>query len=109
MRVKRFRANSVNEALAAVRKELGGDAVILKTTKIPKQGVLSCLRDEEVEVIAALESDSVHSTGDTKPEPAKAIGVNKETTKNNKKIKLWAKNISHSQEKKTKDTAQNIM
>ncbi len=55
MIVKRYRARSVHKALAQVKAELGENAVILKTFKVPKQGILSCLQPEEVEVVAALE------------------------------------------------------
>lgn len=55
MIVKRYRARSVHKALAQVKAELGENAVILKTYKVPKQGILSCLHPEEVEVIAAVE------------------------------------------------------
>ncbi|MDZ7414324.1 MAG: hypothetical protein ONB15_12435, partial [candidate division KSB1 bacterium] len=55
MIVKRYRARSVHKALAQVKAELGENAVILKTYKVPKQGILSCLQPEEVEVVAALE------------------------------------------------------
>ncbi|MCR4438137.1 MAG: flagellar biosynthesis protein FlhF [bacterium] len=55
MIVKRYRARSVHRALAQVKAELGENAVILKTYKVPKQGILSCLYPEEVEVVAAIE------------------------------------------------------
>ncbi|MBC7187790.1 MAG: flagellar biosynthesis protein FlhF [Calditrichaeota bacterium] len=58
MIVKRYRARSVHKALAQVKAELGENAVILKTYKVPKQGILSCLHPEEVEVVAALEDSA---------------------------------------------------
>jgi len=45
----------VHKAFAQVKAELGENAVILKTYRVPKQGILSCLQPEEVEVVAALE------------------------------------------------------
>ncbi|MGQ9852625.1 MAG: flagellar biosynthesis protein FlhF [Candidatus Oleimicrobiaceae bacterium] len=55
MIVKRYRARSVHKAFAQVKAELGENAVILKTYKVPKQGILSCLQPAEVEVVAAVE------------------------------------------------------
>jgi len=53
MNVRRFIAPDMGQALALVKKSLGEDAVILRTKKVRKGGVLSFLSRELVEVTAA--------------------------------------------------------
>ncbi len=53
MNVRRFTAPEIKQALAMVRKSLGEDAVILKTRKVKRGGMLSFLSKELVEVTAA--------------------------------------------------------
>jgi flagellar biosynthesis protein FlhF len=53
MNLQRFTAPDMKEALVKVRKTLGEDAIILKTRKIRKGGMLSFLAGELVEVTAA--------------------------------------------------------
>ncbi|NLJ60247.1 MAG: flagellar biosynthesis protein FlhF [Firmicutes bacterium] len=57
MRIKRYTARTINEALDAVRRDLGSDAVILHTRKIPPTWLGRLLRLERFEVIAALDSN----------------------------------------------------
>lgn len=53
MSTKSYRAGSMREALALVRRDLGGEAVILGTREIRRRGFLGWGRRELVEVIAA--------------------------------------------------------
>ncbi len=53
MNVRRFRAPNITEALSQVRKALGEEAVILRTRKVKRGGVLSFLQKELIEVVAA--------------------------------------------------------
>jgi flagellar biosynthesis protein FlhF len=53
MNIRRFTAPEMKEALILVRRSLGEDAVILKTRKVKKGGLLSFLSKEMVEVTAA--------------------------------------------------------
>ena len=53
MNVRRFTAPDMKEALTRVRKTLGEDAVILKTRKVKKDGMLSFLAGEMIEITAA--------------------------------------------------------
>ena len=71
MKVKRYRAKTAHEAMAQIKKELGKDAVILKTTAVPKRGLLSCMKTEEVEVVAAVEYP-----GQKRPEEHREIKIN---------------------------------
>lgn len=56
MQVKRFRAPSMQEALAAVKRELGEEAVILKSEVLPRSGVFDLMRKDTVEVVAAIDT-----------------------------------------------------
>lgn len=59
MQIKSFKAPTLKEAMANVKSELGVDAVILHTNKIKKGGILGFHAKEIVEVIAAVEDESV--------------------------------------------------
>ncbi len=58
MRIKKYIANSMREALLQIKDELGEDAIILKTRKLPKK-VFGIAGQEEVEVTAAVDEDAV--------------------------------------------------
>ena len=53
MRVERYTASSIDEALSKVQKNLGPDAIVLKTRKIPARGIMGTFGREEIEVTAA--------------------------------------------------------
>ncbi|MBD3167517.1 flagellar biosynthesis protein FlhF [bacterium] len=85
MIIKKFVAETMSEALALVRKELGNDAVILKSTKVEKGGMFSFLGREMVEVTAATpdynplppreaDQDKPSETRDSPAETAKPSG-----------------------------------
>lgn len=58
MQIKKFTAATIKEAMQQVRAELGSDAVILKTKKVPKEGALGRFLGKEVyEIIATVDSD----------------------------------------------------
>jgi flagellar biosynthesis protein FlhF len=63
MIIKKFVAETMNEALAKIKSELGDDAVILQSKKVEKGGVLNILGKSMVEVTAA--------TPDRHPPPPK--------------------------------------
>jgi flagellar biosynthesis protein FlhF len=69
MRMKRYRAASMADAVAAIRAELGGRAVILHASEV-KRGPLGLLGKPAVEVVAAVD-DSAPSRP-TAPRPAAA-------------------------------------
>ncbi|NLD93417.1 MAG: flagellar biosynthesis protein FlhF [Fibrobacter sp.] len=58
MRIKKYIANSMREALLQIKDELGEDAIILKTRKLPKK-VFGIAGQEEIEVTAAVDEDAV--------------------------------------------------
>lgn len=57
MKVKKFTAKTMPEAMQQIRSELGKEAVILKTKEVKKGGVLGLFQKEHIEVIAALDPD----------------------------------------------------
>lgn len=56
MRVKRYLAKDVQEAMIKVKSELGREAIILHTRKIKKPGLIGLLKKPLVEVVAAVDS-----------------------------------------------------
>ncbi len=67
MNVRHFQAPTMNEALREVRKALGEEAVILRTQKVKKGGMLSFMSKELVEVVAA--SPDHHPVASPSPRP----------------------------------------
>jgi flagellar biosynthesis protein FlhF len=52
MKIKKYRAPTLREALLLVKQELGPQAVVLKTRRLPR-GFLGVLKTLEFEVTAA--------------------------------------------------------
>lgn len=57
MHVKKFYANSMPEAMSAIRAELGSDAIILQSRKTRQPGVLGFFKPARLEVTAAVDKD----------------------------------------------------
>jgi len=57
MRVKKYLVDSMPEAMAKIRVELGPEAVILHQNKIRPGGLFGFLRRAKLEVIAAVDTD----------------------------------------------------
>lgn len=53
MRIKKFIASSIKEATEQMKQELGPEAIILHTRKLPKHGLIKSLSREQVEITAA--------------------------------------------------------
>ena len=64
MKVKKYIASSMTEAMKFIREELGGDAVILSSKPVYTGGFLGLFRKRSIEVIAAI---------DPKPEPPQMV------------------------------------
>ena len=80
MRVKRFVANSMQEAISRVKADFGKDAVILHTKRIRRGGFLGLLGRTKVEVIAAAESKAPKGQGGKERgagRPGEARGVSR--------------------------------
>ena len=59
MKIKKFEARTEQEALEAVRGELGAEAIILNIKKVMPKGILSIFRKSVVEITAAFEERSL--------------------------------------------------
>ncbi len=57
MKIRRYMANNMQEALLKVKMDLGNDAVILNTRKVKRPGFLSFFRAPLIEILASLEED----------------------------------------------------
>ncbi|MBP3284108.1 MAG: flagellar biosynthesis protein FlhF [Clostridia bacterium] len=57
MKIRRYIANNMQEALLKVKMDLGPDAVILNTRKMKRPGMFSFLRSPLIEVLASLEEE----------------------------------------------------
>ena len=78
MRIKKFTANSMKEALLLVKNELGDDAMILKTRKLPAS-LIPLGGGPKVEVTAALDEDAtVVPSKMPNIQPQKRVGKNQE-------------------------------
>ena len=55
MKVKRFVANNLQEAILQIKTEMGRDAIILHTKKFKEGGILGFFTQEKVEVTAAVD------------------------------------------------------
>lgn len=56
MKIKKYTADSIKEALLLVKNDLGEDAIILKTSKSPKKTLLGLNEKEQFEVTAAIDA-----------------------------------------------------
>ncbi len=70
MQIKVFKAGSMKDALAAMKAELGPNAVILHSKKYRESGLLGFRSKEVVEITAALDEDTPAS--ESAPKPASA-------------------------------------
>ena len=57
MKIRRYMANNMQEALLKVKMDLGNDAVILNTRKVKRPGFLSVFRAPLIEILASLEEE----------------------------------------------------
>ena len=68
MQIKVFKAETMKEAVAAMRAELGSRAVILHSKKYKESGLLGLRTRDVVEITAAVED--APNSGELKPKPA---------------------------------------
>jgi len=62
MRIKKYTAPTMKEAIAQMKKELGNDAIVLKSEKINKGGLFDLLGKEMVEITAAKDEPKIRHT-----------------------------------------------
>lgn len=56
MRIKKYSAPTLKEAVEQMKKELGSDAIVLQSRKIKRNGIFDQSGKEEMEVIAAVDN-----------------------------------------------------
>ncbi|MGL4730163.1 MAG: flagellar biosynthesis protein FlhF [Clostridium sp.] len=61
MKIKKYIANNVNEALGQIRQELGKEAVIISQKKVRKPGIKGFFSKKSIEITAAVESENKQS------------------------------------------------
>ena len=72
MKVKRYEAPTLQEAVDHVKQDMGMDAVILQTRKFTKGGIFGIMGKEMVEVLAGLDSVAENGATASKPSPRPA-------------------------------------
>src|SRR5699024_12865242 len=82
MKVKKYVAGTMPEAMNLIRKELGSEAVILNSKEIQQGGILGFFKKKKIEVYAGLDEDATEK---------KELNINK-TSQPSKITKLDCKN-----------------
>lgn len=82
MKMKKYTAATMPEAMIQIRRELGKDAVILRTKELTSGGFLGLFKKKRIEVIAALDKQDVASSVRTVP-PAMSSAVSLEKKETN--------------------------
>ncbi|MHA6251278.1 flagellar biosynthesis protein FlhF [Oceanobacillus sp. CAU 1775] len=59
MKIKKYKANTMPEALEVIREDLGPDAVILHSKEVKKNGLFGFFGKKKIEVIAALDPQPI--------------------------------------------------
>ncbi|HET7656928.1 MAG TPA: flagellar biosynthesis protein FlhF, partial [Bacillales bacterium] len=59
MKVKKYKAPSMPEAMKLIRRDLGGDAIILNTREVESGGFLGFFARKHLEVVAAVDPDTI--------------------------------------------------
>lgn len=62
MKVKKYRAESLRQALEQIKSELGEDALILNTKKVHTNGLFGIGAKDQVEVTVTADTEAVHAT-----------------------------------------------
>lgn len=64
MRIKKYEAKSMNDAVKMIKKDFGSDAVILHSRTVNKGGILGFFSQEVVEVMAGIDVNIVEKKSD---------------------------------------------
>lgn len=62
MRIKKFHGATLKEATDLMKDELGAEAIILNTRKVPKGGLLNFVAKDEFEITAAIDEQAATSS-----------------------------------------------
>ena len=57
MKIRRYMASNMQEALLKVKMDLGNDAVILNTRKVKRPGLMNFFKPPLVEILASLDEE----------------------------------------------------
>ncbi|TQS75542.1 flagellar biosynthesis protein FlhF [Ornithinibacillus gellani] len=79
MKVKKFIAQSMPEAMQSIRKEMGPDAVILQSKEILDGGFLGFFKQRKIEVIAGLDPNPIRRNERTPKQMKQPLKVDKIT------------------------------
>ncbi|MFD1850364.1 flagellar biosynthesis protein FlhF [Oceanobacillus bengalensis] len=71
MKIKKYIAPTMPEAMNEIRKELGPDAVILNSKEIQQGGFLGFFKKKKIEVVAALDPNPIPTKKEMKVSPIK--------------------------------------
>ncbi|MGA9226205.1 MAG: flagellar biosynthesis protein FlhF [Mesobacillus sp.] len=88
MKVKKYTASSMPEAMKQVRAELGSDAVILNSRVIQTGGFMGFFRKNNIEVIAAIDPDTEISMEPAKQEKSQRDPLIKKSLKANEHLPI---------------------
>lgn len=58
MRIKKFLGNNIKEATEQMKRELGTEAIVLHTRRVPKNNILKSLGKEQFEITGAIDDPS---------------------------------------------------
>jgi flagellar biosynthesis protein FlhF len=64
MKIKKYLVKSIDEALAQIKRDLGGDAYILSQKKVVQTGALQLGHSEMIEITAAIDKSEDPGSGD---------------------------------------------
>lgn len=83
MKMKKYTAATMPEAMIQIRRELGKDAVILRTKELTSGGFLGLFKKKRIEVIAALDQQDAKSNSPIERKPAISKAMPLETKETN--------------------------
>ena len=78
MQIKVFKAGNMKDAMAAMKAELGDEAVILHSKKYKEGGLLGIGSREVVEITAAVEENSLPKKNEPPPLKHPTVAPNRE-------------------------------
>ncbi len=80
MKLKKYRVSNIKEAMERIKRDLGDDAFILSTKEVVEKG------EKWIEVVAAVEKDSVSPPFRTSPDILKVVDRRKDAVEEIKKL-----------------------
>lgn len=96
MKIKKYIAPTLPEAMKAIRKDLGPEAVILNSKEIQQGGFLGFFKKKQIEVVAGLDPEPItnHKKKQSLPiATSKSSKLNQDNTNENQKVLDEIKNL----------------